>query len=134
MASTQLSAHLPADAKALAELRRRVNELLVSAGIAESNRRDALLVANELAANAIEHGSRATDEIEIQCSLDGRHLRLAVLDEARSPTIATAYAPRAERVRGRGLQVVDRLTDSWSETIIGGRRRITARLTLQFDD
>jgi hypothetical protein len=61
-------------------------------------------------------------------------LRLAVLDEARSPTIATAYAPRAERVRGRGLQVVDRLTDSWSETIIGGRRRITARLTLQFDD
>lgn len=72
MASTQLSAHLPADAKALAELRRRVNELLVSAGIAESNRRDALLVANELAANAIEHGSR-TDEIEIQCSLDGRH-------------------------------------------------------------
>jgi anti-sigma regulatory factor (Ser/Thr protein kinase) len=131
MASTQLKARLPAEANALGELRRRINELLANAGVAKSDRYDTLLVAHELAANAIEHGSEARDEIEIECSLVGKHLRLAVLDNARGPSVPVAHKAQAEQARGRGLYLVDWLTDSWAETIVSGRRKVTATLTLQ---
>jgi anti-sigma regulatory factor (Ser/Thr protein kinase) len=133
MVSTKLKASLPAEANALAELRRRISELLVSVGVEESSRQEALLVAHELAANAIEHGSGANDEIEVQCNLVGEHLRLSVLDNSRSPSVPAAHKPQPQQTRGRGLYLVDRLTDSWTETIIRGRRKITAMLTLQLE-
>jgi anti-sigma regulatory factor (Ser/Thr protein kinase) len=128
--STQFSACLPAEANALGELRRRINDLLAGAGVAESDRYDTLLVAHELAANAIEHGSGAKDEIEVQCSLAGKELRLVVLDSSSGSSVPVAQKPRAEQARGRGLYLVDWLTDSWTETIVRGRRKITATLTL----
>jgi anti-sigma regulatory factor (Ser/Thr protein kinase) len=130
MSSAQLTARLPAAATVLADLRCLLNELLAGGGVARSHRHDALLVAHELAANAIEHGSEANDEIEIRCSITGNQLILVVLDNARSGSTPIAYTPQVERARGRGLYLVDRLTDSWIETIIGGRRHVTARLTL----
>ena len=133
MASTQLKACLPAEANALGELRRRINELLASAGVAESSRHEALLVAHELAANAIEHGSGARDEIEVQCNLVGKQLRLAVLNNSRSLSVPVAHKPEAEQARGRGLYLVDWLTDSWTETLVRGRRKVTATLTLQLE-
>jgi anti-sigma regulatory factor (Ser/Thr protein kinase) len=133
MTATQFTACLPAEANALGELRRRINELLAGAGVAESDRYDTLLVAHELAANAIEHGSGAKDEIEVQCSLAGEELRLAVLDSSSGSSgssVPLVQKPEAEQARGRGLYLVDWLTDSWAETIVRGRRKITATLTL----
>ena len=113
--------------------RRQMNELLASAGVAEPSRQEAVLVAHELAANAIEHGSGAKDEIEVQCNLIDDQLRLAVLDNTRGPSVPAAHKPQAEQTHGRGLYLVDWLTDSWAETVIRGRRGVTAMLTLQLE-
>src|SRR5213592_4068454 len=110
MTSTQLTTCLPAEARALGGLRRQMNELLASAGIAEPSRQEAVLVAHELAANAIEHGSGAKDEIEVQCNLIDDQLRLAVLDNTRGPSVPAAHKPQAEQTHGRGLYLVDWLT------------------------
>jgi anti-sigma regulatory factor (Ser/Thr protein kinase) len=131
MASTQLKTSLPATANALGELRRRISELLAGAGVTEPDRQEVLLVAHELAANAIEHGSAAGDEIEVHCRLEGEHLHLAVLDYARGGSAPAAQRPEAEQPRGRGLYLVDWLSDAWAETIVRGRRKVSATLTLR---
>jgi hypothetical protein len=101
--SERLRTRLPADPHVLSELRRLVNDLLAAAGVPEPARQDALLVAHELTANAIEHGSRANDEIGVRCSLEGRRLRIAVFDNARKHSIPVAYTPQGESARGHGL-------------------------------
>jgi anti-sigma regulatory factor (Ser/Thr protein kinase) len=131
MTPTRFNARLPAEANALGELRRRINELLAGAGVAERDRYSTLLVAHELAANAIEHGSGKEDEIEVECSLAGKQLQLAVLDSSTGSSVPVAQQPEPEQPRGRGLYLVDWLTDSWAETIVRGRRKITATLTLR---
>ena len=126
----RLQTRLPAEPQVLSELRRLISELLAAAGVPEPARHDALLVSHELAANAIEHGSRANDEIEIRCSLDGKRLRIAVFDNARTHSIPVASTPQGERAHGHGLQLVERLSDCWTETLVGGRRQVAAQLTL----
>jgi anti-sigma regulatory factor (Ser/Thr protein kinase) len=89
---------------------------------------DALLVAHELAANAITHGSSARDEIEVQAELLRDRLRLTVYDRARRST-PVAFTADERRESGRGLQIVGRLAE-WSERIVAGRREVSAELPL----
>jgi anti-sigma regulatory factor (Ser/Thr protein kinase) len=126
----QVHARLAADPQVLTEIRRLLNGLLMEAAMSAQPRHDALLVADEVASNAIEHGSRPGDEIEICCTLERDRLNIVVFDPARRPSVPVALTPAEERARGRGLQVVDRLADSWTETIVQGRRKVTVQMTL----
>lgn len=110
-------------------IRRRVADFLASHGIAEPVSGDAVLVAAELASNAIEHGSREGDSVEIDCEVIGGRLRIRVLDAARGSAPVRLGAD-AQRVRGRGLAIVERLTLGWSERIRDGRREVSAELPI----
>ena len=90
---------------------------------------DALLVAHELTANAISHGSGGEDEIEVRARLLPNRLTIVVSDSARLPAVPFALPPDERRESGRGLQVVARLAE-WSERIVGGRREVRAELPL----
>jgi anti-sigma regulatory factor (Ser/Thr protein kinase) len=126
----QIQARLAADPRVLTEVRSLLTRLLATAAVPAPRRQDALLVANELAANAIAHGSRPGDEVEICCMLKDDCLTIVVYDCARHASAPVALTPDEERTAGRGLQVVERLADSWTETIVNGRRKVSVEMTL----
>jgi anti-sigma regulatory factor (Ser/Thr protein kinase) len=130
MSLEQIQARLEADPRVLTEVRSLLTRLLVTAGVPAARRHEALLVADEVAANAIAHGSRPGDEIEICCSLKEDCLNIVVFDCARNVSAPVALTPNEERSAGRGLQVVDRLADSWTESIVNGRRKVTVAMII----
>jgi anti-sigma regulatory factor (Ser/Thr protein kinase) len=120
---------LAAVPEAPAKARAFLERTLEAAGIGEGRRFEALLVASELVANAVSHGSRPGDEISFEVSLHGALLRIAVGDAARGHSAPVALTRDDQRPAGRGLAVVDWLAD-WSERIVDGRREVRAELTL----
>lgn len=69
---------------------------------------DVVMVANELVTNALEHArSRAV----LRLTLDGDVLEVAVRDSSPRPPDLRPHDVRA--ARGRGLQVVQALSDGW---------------------
>jgi anti-sigma regulatory factor (Ser/Thr protein kinase) len=117
-----------ANALAAREARRRLADKLDDAGIPPALRHDALLLASELVANAIQHGSREGDEVELCCGILINRIVISVRDPARSGGAPVPRAPDHERPAGRGLQIVDRLADSWVSRTIDGRREVTFTL------
>lgn len=72
---------------------------------------DVVMVANELVTNALEHArSRAV----LRMTLDGDVLEVAVRDSSPRPPSLRPHDVRA--ARGRGLQVVQALSDRWGWT------------------
>jgi anti-sigma regulatory factor (Ser/Thr protein kinase) len=69
---------------------------------------DALLVVDELVANAVLH---AGTEIELRFALHPDRLGIAVAD--RSPACPSLAHPAGEAEHGRGLLLVDAITGSW---------------------
>ena len=125
--SEPLRLQLPADESSLAVLRRELSSFLTAHGLDETRRFETLLVASELAANAVEHASRPGDSVEIGCEVRGDEIWIRVLDCARG-SIPVELSPDAMRSRGRGLAIVERIAGGWSESIRDGRREVRARL------
>jgi anti-sigma regulatory factor (Ser/Thr protein kinase) len=124
-----LCVHVPAAPESLAGVRRDVAAFLDAHEVDEDLSYGALAVAHELAANAVAHGSREGDEIEVRAEIRDDRLALVVTDAARRAGVPVALTPDEHRERGRGLLVVERLAD-WSESIVEGRREVRAELRL----
>ena len=88
---------------------------------------DVRLVTHELVTNAVLHGSPSPqDTIEVYCALESRHLVVSVRDAGCSGEVV----PREfsdERPSGRGLVMVEGLSESWSVDRSSGTT-VTARL------
>jgi len=121
---------VPARPVSLGHVRARLDRFLARHRLDEDERRDALLVVHELAANAIEHGSAESDEVEIAIALGPRSLLIRIGDPARSRARPARLTPSPTRESGRGMLIVDRLS-SWREELRGGRRELTAELPLR---
>jgi len=104
-----MTIELPATPDSVAAARHWLTGVLVGWSLDRSKLVDARLVCSELVTNAIEHGVG-----DVSCRLvlvDAAHYRLSVID-------ADAGLPRLrdsgpDEPGGRGLQIVDRLADSW---------------------
>jgi serine phosphatase RsbU (regulator of sigma subunit)/anti-sigma regulatory factor (Ser/Thr protein kinase) len=105
------SAHmpLPADARAPAQARRWLAELLAEWAVPGAVRDDAVLCLSEIVTNAVIHtrtGARAA------AVLDGRQLVVTVSDSGQRGR-AERVDHNHEDVGGRGLTVVDALCSRW---------------------
>src|SRR5215475_10117795 len=100
---------------------------------------DAVVIASELATNAILHGTPtaigdvANDPeracVELSWCLQASRLICVVTDQAGTPPAVTAQDPEAES--GYGLQIVGALAVAWGWTILGtGEKAIWAALDL----
>ena len=69
---------------------------------------NALLVVEELVANAVDH---AGTPFRLTVDHTGPDLRIAVRDSSPGPLHVRPFSPRARR--GRGLQMIDALTSRW---------------------
>ena len=100
---------------------------------------DAVVIASELATNAIRHGTPAamgdaTDNsergrVELSWCLQASRLICVVTDQTGTPPALAAGGPEAES--GHGLQIVGALAVAWGWTILGtGEKAVWAALDL----
>jgi anti-sigma regulatory factor (Ser/Thr protein kinase) len=89
--------------------RQRLASVLPEWGVAADDMDDALLVINELVANAVEH---ARTPLTLTVSFTGTTLLVEVRDE--SDTEPQLQPIDLQAARGRGLQFVDALALRWS--------------------
>ncbi len=100
-------------ASSLGELgpaRRWIDDILETSGVAQRERRTAMLLSSELLTNAIEHGGgpvTATVEVDVASS----RIRVGVRDGSRD--LPQLRNPEPHELSGRGVQFLDRLAARW---------------------
>jgi anti-sigma regulatory factor (Ser/Thr protein kinase) len=105
----------------------------------ESLTEDAVVIASELATNAILHGTPAATgdvandpkraRVELSWCLEAGRLICEVIDQAGTPPAVAAQDPEAET--GHGLRIVGALAVAWGWTILGtGEKAVWAALDL----
>jgi anti-sigma regulatory factor (Ser/Thr protein kinase) len=82
---------------------------------------DVVLVVSELVTNAVEAGA---SNLGLTLALNLRGLELVVEDDAGGWPLRTVVG--ADAARGRGLNIVEQLADSWHVTGTPGGKRVTA--------
>ncbi|MEI7030235.1 ATP-binding protein [Streptomyces pratensis] len=101
---------LPARPESVAGARRLTRARLDAWKLTGDAHEAAVLIVSELVTNAIVHTASARVVCELRCL--GRQLRIAVQDQGHQPD-----GPRLRRTaddeHGRGLLLVDALSDSW---------------------
>jgi anti-sigma regulatory factor (Ser/Thr protein kinase) len=100
---------LPAGPAAGSQARTVVRRLCAEAGIDANGTEVVLLVAHELVANAVEHGSGTP---VLTLTMDDVRLRVEVTDHDATVPTATPLSDELTE-RGRGLMLVDTLASSW---------------------
>lgn len=112
-AAARIQASFAAATENIADVRRLVTAILHSwryAGAVDG----AVLATDELFANAVEHGCLSEDDtITVTITVDCRtnHLRIAVTDPSPHLPLMREIDTWAER--GRGLAIVQELSDGW---------------------
>jgi anti-sigma regulatory factor (Ser/Thr protein kinase) len=99
-------AQFPAQATAVAQVRRMIAETLpgLEPPIAES----VTLMVSELATNSVQY---AGTDFTVTIERLPRRIRIAVTDAGPGEPVMRAPTPRDST--GRGLRIVERLSDSW---------------------
>ncbi|KOG11482.1 hypothetical protein ADK34_34235 [Streptomyces viridochromogenes] len=87
---------------------------------------DATLVITELVANAVDHSRLPSIRVTVSRPTPNG-IRLGVVDRSRTvPTLRTD--PEADQLRGRGLTLVDTLTNSWGTELYRWGKQVWAEL------
>ena len=105
-------------------VRHFLEDWLVRVPVERAEADDLLLVATELAANAVRHASGHTGGVSLRASVNGQDIVLEVEDDGGHPialpdSMEDVPEPLAER--GRGLFLVRALVDQFESTVVDGR-------------
>jgi serine phosphatase RsbU (regulator of sigma subunit)/anti-sigma regulatory factor (Ser/Thr protein kinase) len=121
-----LDIHLPGQAAALGELRRRLRSWLEARGVGASDREDAVLAASEACNNAIEHGyAEREGEIRVCITHGDGSLEISITD-------AGAWRePAGDPARGRGISIMERLADDVDVRTTSAGTVVVLRLQLE---
>lgn len=114
----------------VAEARRLVRAAYEVWGV-EGYADTAQLVISELVTNAVRHASGPCIRVIIQHPLPG-HLVLAVVDKSR--TLPFMHTPHADELSGRGLLLVDALTENWGITRLPWGKRVWAHIQVKTEE
>jgi anti-sigma regulatory factor (Ser/Thr protein kinase) len=114
--STEFNLRLAPGPEAVPAARRALDGLLelVERPVWEDMR----LLVTELVTNGVRHGSER-GPVTVSVALEGAKVRVEVSDTGRGFTPAAAPMPRDDGSGGWGLQLVDRVADSWGVRVNG---------------
>jgi anti-sigma regulatory factor (Ser/Thr protein kinase) len=115
--------HLESSAATVGRLRHELRDALDRHGVPDDAREVVLIVANELATNAVEH---VGSHVEVVAAFSPASVRIAVSDDSRRGPRLRPWDPRARR--GRGLQMVDGLASRWSWSTDGIGKTVWAEV------
>ncbi|NHC15024.1 ATP-binding protein [Motilibacter deserti] len=119
MSTLNLSLDLPLRHDASALARRCLVDTLRAWGFADEDwLHDAALLVTELVSNAVRHGG---SEVTLDVQANGGHVVVAVVDGSDVLPVAGSGDEQSEG--GRGIRIVESLTQSWGiEQRHGGKR------------
>ncbi|WP_198035101.1 ATP-binding protein [Streptacidiphilus rugosus] len=103
---------LTPDAQAPARARRLVADQLAAWQL-DQLADDAVLVVSELVSNAIRLGQAVCLAVRAVAAAGRRMLRIEVTDSGIGPVASAPSLPGDDAEHGRGLPIVEMLTDSW---------------------
>jgi anti-sigma regulatory factor (Ser/Thr protein kinase) len=104
---------LPFAASSVGVARRRLVSDLIRAGICGSVITDAALVLSEILSNALRHATPLPGSgLRVAWSLDAGTVRVSVRDGG-AQTLPELGEPSPSTTGGRGLRIVDRLSQCW---------------------
>jgi serine/threonine-protein kinase RsbW len=119
--------NLPPTSSCLPDLRRSVARTLesVDGGVVA----EVLLALDEAVSNAIRHGSRAGDPVEVTVDSDSEWVEMSVRDGGPTPRLPRlpAEPPPALQTGGRGLWLILQLVDEVRLQRIGEGTRLIMR-------
>jgi anti-sigma regulatory factor (Ser/Thr protein kinase) len=119
---------LPYTPSSVAVARRRLTSELAAAGIYETTVGDAALVVSELLSNAIRHAAPLPGaQIRVTWTIDHDELRIGVSDAGDGPLPQVAE-PSPGAPGGRGLGIVESLSDRWGVLREDGETTVWAQL------
>ena len=101
---------LQVDGRPLSDVRAWLRELVARHGWPPPLERTLLLLATELAANALDHGPDG-GEVVLTVQREGDLLRVAVDDDSAAPPVVRTPPPEAGN--GRGMLLVQHLAAAW---------------------
>jgi serine/threonine-protein kinase RsbW len=118
---------LPPSSSYLPDLRRSVAGSL--GGVDERVLADVLLALDEAVSNAIRHGSRAGDPVQVSVERDGEWVEMTVRDAGPTPRLPRlpAEPPPVLQTGGRGLWLILQLVDEVRLQRIGDGTRLIMR-------
>ncbi|TXS26290.1 ATP-binding protein [Streptomyces sp. adm13(2018)] len=116
---------LPRDARTAAVARRLVRTALTLWGL-DSLAEDATLVMTELVSNAVDH-SRLPSIRVIVSRPSANAVRVGVVDRSRALPILRTDSD-GDEPRGRGLLLIDTLTDDWGTELYRWGKQVWAEL------
>jgi len=88
------------------------------------------LLLSELVSNAVEHGSRAGDAVEVMFERRRGDLVVSVTDAGRGASAPQVRPESKAALSGRGLRAVERLSDEWAAETGAGRCAVWFRAGL----
>jgi anti-sigma regulatory factor (Ser/Thr protein kinase) len=104
---------LPCQPASVAEARRRLTADMRSAGTGDDAINDAAIVVTELMTNAIRHACPLPGRwLQVTWSFDDEAVEIAVSDGG-SKTLPRATRPALSALGGRGLEIVQTLSEEW---------------------
>ncbi|MEW2166118.1 ATP-binding protein [Streptomyces sp. NPDC007084] len=116
---------LPREAESAATARRLVRTALAVWGL-EDRTEDAMVVITELVSNAVDHGRLPHIRVIVSRPTENR-VRIGVVD--RSKTIPMPRTDsNGDQIRGRGLLIVDSLTDRWGTDLYRWGKQVWGEL------
>jgi anti-sigma regulatory factor (Ser/Thr protein kinase) len=121
--SAALHWRFASSADAVGLVRRQLGAALRQRDVPEDAYEAVLLVASELATNAVEHGEGTVD---VRATFSDGSVRIAVSDASADPPRLRLPSPSS--LRGRGLQVVDALATSWNWSTDGTGKTVWAEV------
>jgi anti-sigma regulatory factor (Ser/Thr protein kinase) len=108
-------------------VRHRIADDLAAQGVAAESIEHVVLVASELVTNAVQHTAPANGtDVTIEWSLDADNVTMQVSDP--SPTPPVRRHPGLTEPSGRGMLVIDTLSDDWGVEQTPTGKRIWARI------
>jgi serine/threonine-protein kinase RsbW len=118
---------LPPSSSHLPDLRRSVARTL--GDLDQRVLADVLLALDEAVSNAIRHGSRGGDPVQVSVESDGEWVEMTVRDAGPTPRLPRlpAEPPPVLQTGGRGLWLILQLVDEVRLQRVGDGTRLTMR-------
>lgn len=118
---------IPASPSRLATLRRAARAYL--RGVSDEVADEVVLALHEVATNAVLHGSRAGQPIQVHVHVNDGWVEASVLDQGPQPPpgLPAAASPGELRAFGRGLWLLHRLVDELCLERVRRGTRVTLR-------
>lgn len=124
MAQLRAVVELPATLRSAATARAVIRALLPAWGLARVAD-DAELVVSELVSNAVEHAP-GSDTYELEVTQRGESVRISLVDGSSIKPVVAELA--RDRPRGRGMRIVEALTQAWGADEHHGGKRVWVEL------